>query len=724
MKNYSLLILLIITSLQAQTTFSQTSGTQLDYITSHLNELKDENRNVIYANSIQSDTIIITGEGVGNGFGISVSSAGDVNGDGYCDVIVGASYYNNSRGRAYIFFGGANMNNFADVTMTGEGSSDYFGGSVSTAGDVNGDGYSDIIVGASTYNINRGRAYIYFGGANMNSTADVKMDGGLPAINFGASVSTAGDVNGDGYSDVIVGTYDNSSTIGRAYIFWGGAIMNNSPDIMMSGEAIDTRFGSKVSFAGDVNGDGRSDVIVGAPNYNISKGRAYIFYSGSNVASVVMTGEASNSFFGSSVSTASDVNGDGFSDVIIGTESINGRAYIFYGGAVMNNVADVTMTGEGANNEFGISVSEGGDLNGDGYSDVIVGEEGIGSEAGSAYIFYGGINMNNVADITITLGLPTIYFGHSVSKAGDVNGDGYSDIVVGAMGYNNFTGRTYVYVNLIPRIQLINPSNNSINNPSTINFSWEKLNTTLYYVLHVSTDSTFNNTILNDTIITDTSRTISGFQRDTKYFWRVTNKDTSGAIYYSPIWNFKVIPPLKINLEVLIEGMYFPLFHQMSRRDTVKLYLRQSSPPYNKIDSAKTTIDSITFSGLFQFINASSGNYYIVLKHFNYIETWSKVGGEALVTDGSFYNYDFTTSASQAYGSNLKLKGDKYCMYSGDVNQSGFIDLSDFSIIDNDVFNFVEGRFVPSDLNGDTFVDQTDMEIGDNNRFYIGVIRP
>lgn len=132
----------------------------------------------------------------------------------------------------------------------------------------------------------------------------------------------------------------------------------------------------------------------------------------------------------------------------------------------------------------------------------------------------------------------------------------------------------------------------------------------------------------------------------------------------------------------------------------------------------------LSFSGIFNFINAPTGTYYIVVKHFNSIETWSKTGGESLVNDGTVYNYDFTTSASQAYGSNQKLKGGKYCIYSGDVNQDGLIDIADFSKIKNDSYNFVSGRFVVTDLNGDTFVDQSDMTIADNNRLYIGVVRP
>ena len=172
-----------------------------------------------------------TGQAAGDRFGISVSTAGDVNGDGYSDIIVGAPFNDaggNDAGRAYIYFGGTSMDNIADVIMTGEAADDRFGFPVSTAGDVNGDGYNDVIVGAIFNDAGgntAGRAYIYFGGTSMDNNVDVTMTGEAAGDFFGISVSTAGDVNGDGYSDVIVGAYFNDaggSDAGRAYIYFGG----------------------------------------------------------------------------------------------------------------------------------------------------------------------------------------------------------------------------------------------------------------------------------------------------------------------------------------------------------------------------------------------------------------------------------------------------------------------------------------------------------------------
>ena len=184
---------------------------------------------------------------------------------------------------------------------------------------------------------------------------------------YGTSVASAGDVNGDGYSDIIVGAYGYNSNTGRAYIYYGGLIPHYTPDIVLNGESsTDSKFGFSVSTAGDVNGDGYSDVIVGASYYNSNTGRAYIYYGGvsmNNVADVIMTGEAINNYFAWSVSNAGDVNGDGYSDIITGAygySSNTGRAYIYYGGASMNNAADVTLTGEATYNFFGRSVSSRG----------------------------------------------------------------------------------------------------------------------------------------------------------------------------------------------------------------------------------------------------------------------------------------------------------------------------------------------------------------------------
>ena len=430
-----------------------------------LNKLRDENGNKLINddNNVKTRQIpedpegdafqrkIFSGLNAGENFGISVSNAGDVNGDGYDDIIIGASNYSTNTGRAYIYYGGLSMSTIANVILTGGAANNYFGRSVSAAGDVNGDGYSDVIVGAYGYTTSTGRAYIYFGGAPMNNIADVTMTGETTFNLFGISVSTAGDVNGDGFSDVFVGANGYTSSTGRAYIFLGGVAMNNTADVTMTGEAASSQFGYSVSDAGDVNGDGYSDVIAGAYNYSSSTGRAYIYFGGAsmnNTADVTMTGESAFSNFGNSVSGAGDVNGDGYSDVIAGAYGYNsstGRAYIYFGSASMNNIADLTFTGEASGIQLGQSVSEAGDVNGDGYSDVIIGANVFSTFTGKVYVCFGGLSMDNSPDASITGEAAGNQFGYSVSAAGDVNADGYSDVIAGAWGYSTNTGRAYLF---------------------------------------------------------------------------------------------------------------------------------------------------------------------------------------------------------------------------------------------------------------------------------------
>jgi hypothetical protein len=241
------------------------------------------------------------------------------------------------------------MDNIADVIFAGEAGFDYFGSSVAAAGDVNGDGFSDVIVGAYSNNAGgalAGRAYLYFGGPSMDNIADVIFTGEAGFDYFGISVAAAGDVNGDGFSDVIVGAYGNDAggvDAGRAYLYFGGASMDNIPDVIFTGEASFDRFGTSVSSADDVNQDGFPDVIVGAPLGGNAAGRIYLYFGGAsmdNIADIIFTGEASSDLFGMSVSSAGDVNRDGFSDVIVGANENSavgykmGRAYVYAGGVI------------------------------------------------------------------------------------------------------------------------------------------------------------------------------------------------------------------------------------------------------------------------------------------------------------------------------------------------------------------------------------------------------
>jgi len=179
--------------------------------------------------------------------------------------------------------------------------------------------------------------------------------------------------------------------------------------------------------------------------------------------------------------------------------------------------------------------------------------------------------------------------------------------------------------------------------------------------------------------------------------------------------NFLISSHIRVNLIALFEGRYNNILNLMTKRDTVSVYLRSVTAPYQIIDSAIGIVDSVNFSGIFNFLRAPSGYYYIVIKHNQCIETWSKAGGEYLTNDYSLYNYDLTSASSQAYLENIKLIGSKYCLYGGDVDQNGFINLADALSIYNDAYNFVYGNVI-NDLTGDDIVDLHDMLIASSNK--------
>jgi len=227
-----------------------------------------------------------------------------VNGDNYADIVVGADDAGGGRGAAYIYYGSVSFSGNktpadADVTITGGADDSELGNSVSSAGDVNGDGYADVIIGDYEAIFGTGRAYIYFGGSPMNNTANVTITG-TDIIRLGQSVSSAGDVNGDNYADVIIGAprADTLTKKGKAYIFFGSSGFSGSKtpsdaDLTITGKNNDDRLGISVATAGDINRDGYADVMAGAPWFNVSVGEAYIYFGGSSMSStadVTITG--------------------------------------------------------------------------------------------------------------------------------------------------------------------------------------------------------------------------------------------------------------------------------------------------------------------------------------------------------------------------------------------------------------------------------------------------
>jgi len=414
-----------------------------------------------------------TGETANDLFGQSVAGAGDVNGDGFADVIIGApgsDVGGDRTGQVYVYSG---IDGSTLYTFTGTQARDCLGLSVSGAGDVNNDGFADIIVGApqawgaANPEVGPGYAYVYSG---LDGSVLYALIGEATGDHFGRSVSSAGDVNNDGYADLIVGAqgYDagGGNFTGRAYGFYGGSgpfpatIAAGTANSIFTGYSAYSTFGFAVACAGDINADGHDDVFVGAGTYGTSIGEAYVYSGADDGLLYSLISESSyTDLFGFSVAGGSDLNNDGIPDLIVGARrysgggSEQGRVYAFYGHGQLGSFpitigaanADLCFTGEAAGDNFGSSVSGSDDVNGDGHDDIIVGaplNAAGGTWAGRAYLYSG----RDGALLETFTGDENDQLGVSVSRADDINNDGIADLVVGARSERiSEAGKAYVY---------------------------------------------------------------------------------------------------------------------------------------------------------------------------------------------------------------------------------------------------------------------------------------
>ena len=350
-------------------------------------------------------------------FGWSVAGAGDVDGDGYDDVIVGGPF----NASAYIFLGASGgISAKTNFTLSG---SDDFGQSVAGAGDVNGDGFGDVIVGQPTYAGYSGAAFVHHGSAaGPSTTADTSILY-TPAIGqatmFGAFVAGAGDINGDGFDDVIVGME------GVAAVFYGSATgISTVPDTELP---FSTSFPVVVAAAGDVNGDGFDDVIVAEDSDVVS-----VLHGSASGLAVIPAASLVGAGYEEAlwISAAGDVDADGFDDVIVGGLSSSGygttgEAYVYHGSATGVSETAVTTLSEGKGTYYGWSVAGVGDIDGDGYDEVMVGDPLVAS----AWVYKGSATGTDPTSVQTLTG--SNYFGWALAHGGDVNGDSFPNVVVG-----------------------------------------------------------------------------------------------------------------------------------------------------------------------------------------------------------------------------------------------------------------------------------------------------
>ncbi len=402
-----------------------------------------------------TDGFVCNGTGSFDNCGISVAGAGDVNADGFMDLIIGASLADpaglSSAGKSYIVFGGpsvggsgslelSSLNGTNGFVCNGVATSDQSGISVDAAGDINGDGIDDLIIGARYADPNAilqaGTSYIVFGSPTLGASGSLELSSlngtngfainGVDALdNSGFSVAGAGDINGDTIADLLISahTADPNATnaAGETYVVFGGpsvgasgslnlATLNGTNGFVINGIDASDNSGFSVSGASDVNGDGMDDLIIGAryadPNALANAGESYIVFGGPGVG-------ASGS---------------------LNLSALNGA-----NGFVLNGI-DVGDTSA-------FSVSGAGDVNADGFADVIIGarngDPNGQSSAGECYIVFGGASVGasgslnlstlNGANGFILNGIANGDFcGQSVSDARDPNGDGFADVIVGA----------------------------------------------------------------------------------------------------------------------------------------------------------------------------------------------------------------------------------------------------------------------------------------------------
>jgi hypothetical protein len=396
-----------------------------------------------------------TGTREAGGLGSAVAG-GDFNGDGYGDLLVSEPVYST----VYIYFGSsAGLGANPGWTATSGVLDDMFGWSVSSAGDVNGDGKADALVGAPFYGstaalTEEGKAFLYLGGAigSMSTSASWNRRGNQARARLGWSLAGVGDVNGDGRSDVVVGGPGYNSK-GRVWGYLGAATSAGLGNAVWNpeGAAIGDAFGHSVAPAGDDYADGYPDVLVGAPGWDGSghadAGAIYNYDSGASGFAAhpdvgFMRGTVAGRQMGLTLAGAGDLNGDNQADALLGGNPPHGGGVRYASGSHNADSSDVD-----ASFSYAMTVAGVGDVSGDGFADALFGDPWHDDDSGTAKLAAGRPALSYDSHLKSYTDAADS-FGSAVADAGDVNGDGYSDLLVGSDLANDSavaSGKAYLY---------------------------------------------------------------------------------------------------------------------------------------------------------------------------------------------------------------------------------------------------------------------------------------
>ncbi|MDP7043903.1 MAG: integrin alpha [Candidatus Thalassarchaeaceae archaeon] len=371
--------------------------------------------------------------------------------DGIDDLIVSKQEANSSIGAVEIFWGSSmGLSPVADFVMTGSAGGDRFGSSIANAGDVNGDGCEDLLVGSTGAVDNlgyaTGKASIYFGGNHSHASADWTVEGENSGDKFGGTVSSAGDIDNDGFDDVLVAAtgFTQSGGEGKVYLYLGSSSgPSTSSSWTTRGYWQNVIQGWSLAGIGDINGDGCDDIAIGAAgsfSELTGNGRVEV-YVGSGMGWMTIdnywTTSTTNTLLGYSVAGIGDVNGDGYDDFAFSEplydNSALGKVSVLLGDSTgLPDDAELELVGTQSSQMFGSDVSTIGDINDDGVEEIAISSIGLGTSPGKVEYFFADDTeyLRRGANSLLATGVSGQHLGRTVGGGGDLDGDGQLEIII------------------------------------------------------------------------------------------------------------------------------------------------------------------------------------------------------------------------------------------------------------------------------------------------------